>query len=196
MEHALAFADTGHLAISTLHANNANQALDRIINFFPEERRPQLLNDLGNNLKAFVSQRLVRTQDGKRRAAVEVLLGTATISDLIKRGDFSQIKEIMDKSRALGMQTFDQALFDLAVDGAISEEEAVKNADSANNLRLKLKLQKDNPATAMSTAAARQAPAPVAAPAAAPAAPVEASSWGLELALEEIKAEDEEQKNP
>ncbi|WMR31681.1 PilT/PilU family type 4a pilus ATPase, partial [Metapseudomonas otitidis] len=140
MEHALAFADTGHLAISTLHANNANQALDRIINFFPEERRPQLLNDLGNNLKAFVSQRLVRTSDGKRRAAVEVLLGTSTISDLIKRGDFSSIKEIMEKSKALGMQTFDQALFDLVVEGAISEDEAIKNADSANNLRLKLKL--------------------------------------------------------
>jgi twitching motility protein PilU len=187
MEHALAFADTGHLAISTLHANNANQALDRIINFFPEERRPQLLNDLGNNLKAFVSQRLVRTQDGKRRAAVEVLLGTATISDIIKRGDFSSIKEIMDKSRALGMQTFDQALFDLAVEGAISEEEAVKNADSANNLRLKLKLHRDNPAAAQAQAASAQ-PATPAAPA------VEASSWGLELALEEIKAEDEEDK--
>jgi twitching motility protein PilU len=196
MEHALAFADTGHLAISTLHANNANQALDRIINFFPEERRPQLLNDLGNNLKAFVSQRLVRTQDGKRRAAVEVLLGTATISDIIKRGDFSSIKEIMDKSRALGMQTFDQALFDLAVEGAITEEEAVKNADSANNLRLKLKLYKDNPGSVGSAATpaaakpAAPAPAPVAAPAAAQ--PVEASSWGLELALEEIEAEDAE----
>jgi twitching motility protein PilU len=192
MEHALAFADTGHLAISTLHANNANQALDRIINFFPEERRPQLLNDLGNNLKAFVSQRLVRTQDGKRRAAVEVLLGTATISDIIKRGDFSSIKEIMDKSRALGMQTFDQALFDLAVEGAITEEEAVKNADSANNLRLKLKLYKDNPGSvgsaATPAAAKPAAPAPVA-PAVA-AQPVEASSWGLELALEEIEAED------
>ncbi|MEH6366555.1 MAG: PilT/PilU family type 4a pilus ATPase, partial [Pseudomonas marincola] len=113
MEHALAFADTGHLAISTLHANNANQALDRIINFFPEERRPQLLNDLGNNLKAFVSQRLVKTADGKRRAAVEVMLGTPTIRDLIKRNEFSELKEIMEKSRNLGMQTFDQALIDL-----------------------------------------------------------------------------------
>ncbi|WP_448681075.1 PilT/PilU family type 4a pilus ATPase [Pseudomonas nicosulfuronedens] len=194
MEHALAFADTGHLAISTLHANNANQALDRIINFFPEERRPQLLNDLGNNLKAFVSQRLVRTQDGKRRAAVEVLLGTATISDIIKRGDFSSIKEIMDKSRALGMQTFDQALFDLAVEGAITEEEAVKNADSANNLRLKLKLYKDNPGSVGSTATPAAAKPAAPAPAAPPAAtqPAEASSWGLELALEEIEAEDAE----
>ncbi|MGX5727748.1 PilT/PilU family type 4a pilus ATPase [Metapseudomonas otitidis] len=184
MEHALAFADTGHLAISTLHANNANQALDRIINFFPEERRPQLLNDLGNNLKAFVSQRLVRTSDGKRRAAVEVLLGTSTISDLIKRGDFSSIKEIMEKSKALGMQTFDQALFDLVVEGAISEDEAIKNADSANNLRLKLKLYRDGPA-----------PAPTPAPAAAPAPPPaatrtqDAASWGLELKLEELPEE-------
>jgi len=184
MEHALAFADTGHLAISTLHANNANQALDRIINFFPEERRPQLLNDLGNNLKAFVSQRLVRTSDGKRRAAVEVLLGTSTISDLIKRGDFSSIKEIMEKSKALGMQTFDQALFDLVVEGAISEDEAIKNADSANNLRLKLKLYRDGPA-----------PAPTPAPAAAPTPPPtatrtqDAASWGLELKLEELPEE-------
>ncbi|WP_301153631.1 PilT/PilU family type 4a pilus ATPase [Metapseudomonas otitidis] len=184
MEHALAFADTGHLAISTLHANNANQALDRIINFFPEERRPQLLNDLGNNLKAFVSQRLVRTSDGKRRAAVEVLLGTSTISDLIKRGDFSSIKEIMEKSKALGMQTFDQALFDLVVEGAISEDEATKNADSANNLRLKLKLYRDGPT-----------PAPTPAPAAAPTPPPaatrtqDAASWGLELKLEELPEE-------
>ena len=147
MEHALAFADTGHLAISTLHANNANQALDRIINFFPEDRRPQLLNDLGNNLKAFVSQRLVKTLDGKRRAAVEVLLGTPTVRDLIKRSELSEIKEIMEKSRNLGMQTFDQALIDLVNEGAIDEDEAVKNADSANNVRLKLKLQRDNPVT-------------------------------------------------
>lgn len=146
MEHALAFADTGHLAISTLHANNANQALDRIINFFPEERRPQLLQDLGNNLQAFVSQRLVKTVDGKRRAAVEVMLGTPTIRDLIHRSEFGELKGIMEKSVNLGMRTFDMALFDLVVEGAISEEEALKNADSANNLRLRLKLQRDNPA--------------------------------------------------
>ena len=156
MEHALAFADTGHLAISTLHANNANQALDRIINFFPEERRPQLLNDLGNNLKAFVSQRLVKTQDGKRRAAVEVLLGTATISDIIKRGEFDMIKEVMDKSRNLGMQTFDQALIELAKEGVISDDEAIKNADSANNVRLKLKLYRDDPANAGTAAGGEQ----------------------------------------
>jgi twitching motility protein PilU len=144
MEHALAFAETGHLAISTLHANNANQALDRIINFFPEERRPQLLNDLGNNLKAFVSQRLVKTNDGKRRAAVEVLLGTATIQDMIRRGDFGNIKEIMEKSVNLGMKTFDQCLFELFCEGVIEEEEALRNADSANNLKLKIKLHREN----------------------------------------------------
>jgi len=159
MEHALAFADTGHLAISTLHANNANQALDRIINFFPEERRPQLLQDLGNNLQAFVSQRLVKTVDGKRRAAVEVMLGTATIRDLIHRGEFGELKGIMEKSVNLGMRTFDMALFDLVVEGAISEEEALKNADSANNLRLRLKLQRDNPAERGSAPAAPTAAA-------------------------------------
>ncbi|TXH61410.1 MAG: PilT/PilU family type 4a pilus ATPase [Tolumonas sp.] len=140
MEHALAFAETGHLAISTLHANNANQALDRIINFFPEERRDQLMNDLGNNLKAFVSQRLVKTVDGKRRAAVEILLGTATIQDMIRRGDFSNIKEIMEKSVNLGMKTFDQCLFELYCEGVISEDEALRNADSVNNLKLRIKL--------------------------------------------------------
>ncbi len=140
MEHALAFAETGHLAISTLHANNANQALDRIINFFPEERRAQLLTDLGMNLRAFVSQRLVRTVDGKRAAAVEVLLGTATIQELILRGELDGIKEIMEKSERLGMQTFDSALYHLYKEGRISLDEAVKNADSANNLRLRIKL--------------------------------------------------------
>jgi twitching motility protein PilU len=178
MEHALAFADTGHLAISTLHANNANQALDRIINFFPEERRPQLLNDLGNNLKAFVSQRLVKTTDGKRRAAVEVLLGTPTVRDLIKRSELSEIKEIMEKSRNLGMQTFDQALIELVNEGAIDEEEAVKNADSANNVRLKLKLYRETPAAAA---------APVAAPAAPAAKVADAGDWGMELTLEDIE---------
>ncbi|WP_339523940.1 PilT/PilU family type 4a pilus ATPase [Pseudomonas sp. EA_35y_Pfl2_R111] len=188
MEHALAFADTGHLAISTLHANNANQALDRIINFFPEDRRPQLLNDLGNNLKAFVSQRLVKTIDGKRRAAVEVLLGTPTIRDLIKRNEFHEIKEIMEKSKNLGMQTFDQALIDLVNDGSIDEEEAVKNADSANNVRLKLKLYRENPAAPVQAAAA-PTPAPVAA-APRPAAPAaSAGEWGLELKLEDIEEE-------
>ena len=111
-----------------------------IINFFPEERRDQLMNDLGNNLKAFVSQRLVKTVDGKRRAAVEILLGTATIQDMIRRGDFSNIKEIMEKSVSLGMKTFDQCLFELYCEGVISEDEALRNADSVNNLKLRIKL--------------------------------------------------------
>jgi twitching motility protein PilU len=140
MEHALAFADTGHLVISTLHAHNAHQALDRIINFFPEERRTQLLHDLGNNLKAFVSQRLVCTRDGQRRAAVEVMIGTPTIGDLIRRNELSELKGIMEKSVELGMQTFDGALYALVVEGAINEEEALKHADSVNNLRLRIKL--------------------------------------------------------
>src|SRR5574344_636132 len=144
MEHALTFAETGHLAISTLHANNANQALDRIINFFPEERRPQLLQDLGNNLKGFISQRLVKTKDGQRRAAIEILLGTHTVRDLIKRNEFGAIKEIMEKSAALGMKTFDNSLFELVVEGVISEEEALKNADSANNLKLRIKLYQED----------------------------------------------------
>ncbi|MDD1136846.1 PilT/PilU family type 4a pilus ATPase [Pseudomonas sp. TNT2022 ID233] len=143
MEHALAFAETGHLVLSTLHANNANQALDRIINFFPEERRPQLLHALGNHLKAFVSQRLVRTRDGQRRAAAEVMLGTPTIADLIRRNDFGELKTIMEKSAELGMQTFDGALFALVAEGVIDEDEALKNADSVNNLRLRLKLHAD-----------------------------------------------------
>lgn len=140
MEHALAFAETGHLCISTLHANNANQALDRIINFFPEERRPQLLMDLSMNLRAFVSQRLIPTIDKKRCAAIEILLGTPTIADLILRGQMEDIKANMEKSANIGMQTFDLALFNLWKDGKISEEEALKNADSPNNLRLRIKL--------------------------------------------------------
>lgn len=140
MEHALAFAETGHLAISTLHANNANQAIDRIINFFPEERRPQLLMDLAMNLRCFVSQRLVKTVDGKRAAAVEVLLGNATIQDKLLRNEIHAIKEIMEKSENIGMQTFDSALLKLYQSGKIDAEEAIKNSDSPNNLRLKIKL--------------------------------------------------------
>ena len=143
MEHALAFAETGHLAISTLHANNANQALDRIINFFPEERRNQLLLDLSLNLRAFVSQRLIKTVDGKRAAAVEILLGTPLVQDMIRRGDINEIKEVMQKSENLGMQTFDRALYKLVVEGRIDTEEALKNADSPNNLRLSLSLNTD-----------------------------------------------------
>jgi len=144
MEHALAFAETGHLAISTLHANNANQAIDRIINFFPEERRNQLLNDLSLNLRGFISQRLVPTVDNKRCAAVEVLLGTPIVRDVIKRGGVSELKEIMEKSVNLGMQTFDHALLTLFKEGRITEEEAIRNADSANNIRLKINLGSGN----------------------------------------------------
>lgn len=151
MEHALAFAETGHLAISTLHANNANQALDRIVNFFPPERHAQILQDLGLNMQAIVSQRLIPTVNNKRVAAVEVLLGTKTIQDLIYKGDIDSIKEIMAKSENLGMQTFDAALFKLQQAGKISIEEAIKNADSANNLRLRIKLaENDNAPEAVS----------------------------------------------
>ncbi|EOR10750.1 MULTISPECIES: PilT/PilU family type 4a pilus ATPase [Acinetobacter] len=142
MEHAIAFAETGHLCLGTLHANNANQALDRIINFFPEERRNQLLMDLSSNMKGIISQRLVRTQDGKgRRAAIEILLNTPLIADNILKGQFHALKEIMSKSRELGMQTFDQALFELYNEGAISYDEALRNADSVNELRLQIKLK-------------------------------------------------------
>jgi twitching motility protein PilU len=140
MEHALAFAETGHLCVSTLHANNANQALDRIINFFPDERHKQLLQDLSLNMRGIISQRLIPTKDGKRAAAIEVLLGTPRTADLIKQGEVSAIKEIMEKSEAQGMQTFDSALLKLYKMGKISVEEALKNADSKNNLRLKITL--------------------------------------------------------
>ncbi len=139
MEHALAFAETGHLCISTLHANNANQALDRIINFFPDDRRAQLLMDLSTNIQAFVSQRLIPTTDGKRCAAIEIMLGTPMIAELILKGEFEGIKAIMEKSQNIGMKTFDSALFDLHQEGLITEEEALKNADSPNNVRLKIK---------------------------------------------------------
>ena len=141
MEHAVAFAETGHLCLATLHANSANQALDRIINFFPEERRAQPQMDLSLNLRAIISQRLIPKQDLKgRAAAVEVMLNTPLISDLIFKGDVSEIKEIMKKSRNLGMQTFDQALFDLFEGNTITYEDALRNADSLNDLRLQVKL--------------------------------------------------------
>ncbi len=174
MEHALAFAETGHLAISTLHANNANQALDRIINFFPEARRRQLLMDLGMNLQAFISQRLVPTVDGKRCAAVEIMLGSKTIKEMILRGELHSIKEIMEKSENLGMQTFDGALFKLYKEGRISFDDAIRNADSPNNLRLRIKLQGGN----------------------ADAAPEGEASGGMGLSLEEItESEDEEESS-
>ena len=141
MDHAIAFAETGHLCMATLHANSANQALDRIINFFPEERRQQLLMDLSLNLRALVSQRLLPMRDGKGRiAAIEIMLNSPLISDLIFKGEVHEIKEIMKKSRELGMQTFDQALFDLYEAGKISYEDALRNADSVNDLRLQIKL--------------------------------------------------------
>ena len=141
MEHAVAFAETGHLCMATLHANSANQALDRIINFFPEERRTQLLMDLSLNLKAMISQRLIPRQSGKGRvAAVEIMLNSPLIADLVFKGDVSEIKEIMKKSGNLGMQTFDQALFTLYEADAITYEDALRNADSVNDLRLQIKL--------------------------------------------------------
>ena len=142
MDYAIAFAETGHLCMATLHANSTNQAIDRIINFFPEERRHQLLMDLSLNVKAFVSQRLIPKQDGTgRAAAIEIMINSPLISDLIFKGDVHEIKEIIAKSRELGMQTFDQALFDLHESGMISYEDALRNADSVNDIRLKIKLE-------------------------------------------------------
>ncbi|WP_375172074.1 PilT/PilU family type 4a pilus ATPase [Marinobacter sp.] len=176
MEHALEFSETGHLAISTLHANNANQALERIINLFPDEKRPALLMSLAQNIRGFVSQRLVPTADGKRCAAVEVLLGTKTVQELILKNRLPEIKEIMEKSENLGMQTFDGALFKLYEAGRVTLEDAIANADSPNNLRLRIKLAQGEGVSAEpeSTAAAKPA-----------------SSIG-ELTLEEIEEEDED----
>lgn len=184
MEHALEFAETGHLAISTLHANNANQALERIVNLFPEERRPQLLMGLSQNLRAFVSQRLLPTVDGKRCAAVEVLLGTKTIQELVLKGRFTEIKEIMEKSENLGMQTFDGAIFKLFMTGKVGFDDAIANADSPNNLRLRIKLATDG------VAVSKSEPAVESAPQAAPKAP--ATSFG-ELSLQKI---DDDEENP
>ncbi len=142
MEHAISFAETGHLCLSTLHANSASQTMERIINFFPEERRTQLLMDLSANLRAIVSQRLIRTEDGKGRvAAIEILINTPTIAEKIFKGEFNELKGIMNRSRELGMRTFDWALFELYNEGLISYEEALRNADSANELRLNIKLK-------------------------------------------------------
>jgi twitching motility protein PilU len=157
MDHAIAFAETGHLCLATLHANSANQALDRIINFFPEERRQQLLMDLSLNLKGLVSQRLVPRKDAPGRAvAIEILLNTPLISDLIFKGQVHEIKELMKKSRELGMQTFDQSLFDLHEAGLITYEDALRNADSVNDLRLAIKLESKTGADREPSAAIKQ----------------------------------------
>jgi twitching motility protein PilU len=141
MEHAIVFAETGHLCMSTLHSNSASQTLDRIINFFPEERRKQLLMDLSSNLKSIISQRLVRKEDGSGRiAAIEILLNTPIVSDKLLKGEFHELKEIMGKSQEQGMRTFDYSLFELYDSGVIAYDEAIRNADSANELRLNIKL--------------------------------------------------------
>jgi len=142
MEYAVAFSETGHLCLATLHANSANQALDRIINFFPEERRAQLLMDLSLNIKAFISQRLIPKKDGEgRAAAIEIMINSPLIADLIFKGEVNSIKSVMGQSRELGMETFDGALFKLFEQDKISYEEALKNADSVNDLRLRIKLE-------------------------------------------------------
>jgi twitching motility protein PilU len=146
MEHAIAFAETGHLCLGTLHANSANQTIDRVVNFFPEERRNQLLMDLSGNLRAIVSQRLIRTSDGKRRrAAMEILINTPIIAEKILKGEFHEIKALMGKARELGMRTFDWSLFELYNEGEIAYDEAIRNADSANELRLNIKLNGTRP---------------------------------------------------
>ena len=187
MEQAIAFAETGHLCISTLHANNANQALDRIINFFPETRHKQLFLDMSLNMRGIISQRLIPTTDGKRAAAIEILLGTPRVCDLIKQGKVDEVKEVMEKSQAQGMQTFDGALLKLYQDQKISLDEALKNADSKNNLRLKVTLSEKGNAPSPAP------PSPVAkpgekAPSTAQATP--ATSALDSLSLEPIK-EDE-----
>jgi len=153
MEHAITFAETGHLCMSTLHSNSASQTLDRIINFFPEQRRKQLLMDLSSNLKGIISQRLVRKEDGSGRiAAIEILLNTPIVADKLLKGEFHELKEIMGKSREVGMRTFDWSLFDLYSNGLIGYDEAIRNADSANELRLNIKLNSERPAPAVSGA--------------------------------------------
>lgn len=142
MEHAISMAETGHLVFATLHANNANQAMDRVVNFFPANKHHQLLTDLSLNLKSFIAQQLIPTVDGKRRAAIEILINTPLISDLIKKGEVSEIKEIMAKSKEQGMQTFDQAIYELYIEGLVSYDNAIAFAESKNNLRLMIKLNK------------------------------------------------------
>jgi twitching motility protein PilU len=190
MEHAIAFAETGHLCLGTLHSNSASQTIDRIINFFSEERRKQLLMDLSSNLRAIISQRLVRTVDGKgRKAAIEILINTPIVADKLLKGEFHEIKTIMSKSRELGMKTFDWSLFELYNEGAISYDEAIRNSDSANDLRLNIKLNSKRPPSEPVSAApaATESSSSAAAPAPAqPASSEESSELSLESTL--IKA--------
>ena len=192
MEHAIAFAETGHLCLSTLHANNANQALDRIINFFPEEKRNQLLMDLSLNIRGIVSQRLIPTVDGKRTVAVEVLLGTPMICDLILKGEVHRIKEIMEKSENIGMQTFDSALYNLYKSGRITLEEALRNADSQNNLRLRISLEERGE---VSKPARNEPPQAVKVAAAAPAQHSMASALSSGLNLSLVDEDDSKSSN-
>jgi twitching motility protein PilU len=197
MEHALAFAETGHLCLSTLHANNANQAMDRIINFFPEERHAQLLQDLALNMRGIISQRLIPTVDGKRTAAIEILLGTPRAADLIAKGDVHSLKELMEKSGEQGMQTFDMALFKLYKQGRITLDEALKNADSKNNLRLRITLDAKDGSPgkrppAPGPAARQAAPAPPVRPAPQPRKEEPGSALGgLSLTPLEEKDQDD-----
>jgi twitching motility protein PilU len=183
MEHAIAFAETGHLCLGTLHSNSANQTIDRIINFFSEERRKQLLTDLSSNLRAIISQRLVRTIDGKgRKAAIEILINTPIVADKLRKGEFHEIKAIMSKSRELGMKTFDMSLFELYDEGSISYDEAIRNADSANELRLNIKLNgKRQPKESEATPATGAEGAAAATAAGAPAQPEPAATSELSL---------------
>ncbi len=156
MEHAIAFAETGHLVLCTLHANNANQAIDRIIHFFPEDRHPQLFMDLSLNLKGIVAQQLIPMPDGKgRRACIEVMLNTPLAADLIRKGEVHKLKELMKRSREQGMQTFDQALYELYAEGSVTYEDALAHADSSNDLRLMIKLGADNNSARLGVAADR-----------------------------------------
>jgi twitching motility protein PilU len=150
MGHAITFAETGHFCLATLHANNANQAIDRILHFFPEDMRDQLLMDLSLNMKAMIAQQLIPTPDGKgRRAAIEILINTPLAQQLIRKGEIHKLKDLMKKSTNLGMQTFDQALFELYQAGEITYEDALRHADSANEVRLKIKLSQGGDANTL-----------------------------------------------
>lgn len=192
MEYALNFAETGHLCLSTLHANNANQALGRIINFFPEERHNQLFLDLSLNMRGIISQRLLPTVDGKRTAAIEVLLGSARVNDLIKNGKIDEIKEVMEKSANSGMQTFDMALFNLWRTGKIKADEALKNADSKNNLALKMRLVANKKKSAGAATDTQQEENPSASSLSMEQPEAEKPAFTLEVEEEEITEDSKE----